>query len=199
MDYFSGLTQWLNNTTFYKEHISGWPEPLNNASFDICLFLFLILAFVIPDIVDRIKNYIAHKRIIRKNLAFEEQRADEKLSRKTETENNVLLDQYMKFMLIAQMQKTIEDQAKQNSALQIQLNEFVDDSEIKIRIAQMDNETKIFLKRLDLAAANEELQAKLQADFMVQQAKLQNEIIKKRMDLRKDIPVVPVFNEGRFV
>lgn len=106
MDYFSGLTQWLNNTTFYKEHIFGWPEPLNNASLDICLFLFLILAFVVPDIIDRIKNYIAHKRIIRKNLALEEQRADEKLSRKTETENNVLLDQYMKFMLIAQMQKT---------------------------------------------------------------------------------------------
>ena len=100
---------------------------------------------------------------------------------------------------IAQMQKTIEDQAKQNSALQIQLNEFVDDSEIKIRIAQMDNETKIYLKRLDLAAADAELQAKLQADFMTQQARLQNELVKKRMELRKDVPVVPVFNEGRFV
>src|SRR5574343_16312 len=99
---------------------------------------------------------------------------------------------------IAKMQATLQSMAKENSALQIQLNEFVDDSEIKIRIAQMDNETKIYLKRLDLAAADAELQAKLQADFMTQQAKLQNELVKKRMELRKDVPVVPVFNEGRF-
>lgn len=100
---------------------------------------------------------------------------------------------------IAQMQATIEQQAKQNSALQIQLNEYIDDSEIKLRIAQMDNETKIFLKRLELSASNEELQAQLQADFMTQQAKLQADLAKKRMELRAAVPEVPVFSNGRFV
>ena len=106
MDFFNSLTTWLYNTTFYKEHMIKWAAPLNDASFDIALFLFVILLLVVPDIVDRVRNHIAHRRIVRKNLELEEQRVSEKLARKTETENNALLDQYMKFLLINQMQQT---------------------------------------------------------------------------------------------
>lgn len=100
---------------------------------------------------------------------------------------------------LMQAQKIIEDQGKQIASLQIQMNEFVDDSEIKIRIAQMDNETKIYLKRLELAANNEELQAKLQSDFLNQQARLQSDLMKERMKLQTPVTDVPVFNRGRFV
>lgn len=106
---------------------------------------------------------------------------------------------------IAQLQQQLAAQAQQiaalnqdKSALQIQLNEFVDDSEIKLRIAQMDNETKIYLKRLELAANNEELIAKLQAEYNALQTKMQNDLIKQRMKLQS-IPEVPVFNRNRFV
>lgn len=98
---------------------------------------------------------------------------------------------------IAQMQQALQESQKNVAALQTQLNEFVDDSEIKLRIAQMDNETKIFLKRMELAAANEELLTKLQADFMAQQAKLQADLAKKRLDLASKVPEVPVFNAQR--
>lgn len=98
---------------------------------------------------------------------------------------------------LAQMQQALQESQKNVSALQTQLNEFVDDSEIKLRIAQMDNETKIFLKRMELSASNEELLAKLQADFTAQQAKLQMELAKKRLDLVAKAPEVPVFNTQR--
>ena len=98
---------------------------------------------------------------------------------------------------IAQMQQALGESQKNVAALQTQLNEFVDDSEIKLRIAQMDNETRVFLKRMELAAANEELLTKLQADFMAQQAKLQADLAKKRLDLASRVPEVPVFNAQR--
>lgn len=98
---------------------------------------------------------------------------------------------------VAQMQQAFAESQKNVAALQTQLNEFVDDSEIKLRIAQMDNETKIFLKRMELAASNEELLTKLQADFMAQQAKLQADLAKKRLDLASKVPEVPVFNAQR--
>lgn len=100
---------------------------------------------------------------------------------------------------IAQLQETNQQQGKQVAAMQIQINEFVDDSELKLLIAQMDNVTKIFLKRLELSASNEELQAKLHAEFIAQQAKLQADIAKKRMELKENIPLIPVFNQGRFI
>ena len=102
-----------------------------------------------------------------------------------------------KDMQIQQMQQALQESQKNVAALQTNLNEFVDDSEIKLRIAQMDNETKIFLKRMELAAANEELLTKLQADFMAQQAKLQADLAKKRLDLAAKVPEVPVFNAQR--
>lgn len=46
-------------------------------------------------------------------------------------------------------------------------------------------------------AANEELLTKLQADFMAQQAKLQVDLAKKRLDLASKVPEVPVFNSRR--
>lgn len=98
---------------------------------------------------------------------------------------------------IAQMQQALVDSQKTVAALQTQLNEFVDDSEIKIRIAQMDNETKIFLKRMELAASNQELQANLQAEFLANQQKIQADLVKKRMEMRDTVPTIPVFNSQR--
>ena len=98
---------------------------------------------------------------------------------------------------ILQLQQALAESQKNVAALQTQLNEFVDDSEIKLRIAQMDNETKVFLKRMELAASDEELLTKLQADFMSQQAKLQADLAKKRLDLVAKVPEVPVFDQRR--
>lgn len=109
----------------------------------------------------------------------------------------VIQQMQQKDQQLAQMQQALMESQKTVAALQTNLNEFVDDSEIKLRIAQMDNETKIFLKRLDLAASNEELQTKLQADFMQAQAKLQADLAKKRMDLQAKVPMVPIFNQTR--
>jgi hypothetical protein len=103
----------------------------------------------------------------------------------------------MKDEQLAQMQQALADSQKNVAALQTQLNEFVDDSEIKIRIAQMDNETKIFLKRMELSASNQELQASLQAEFLSNQQKIQADMVKKRMEMRSTVPAVPVFNSTR--
>lgn len=113
-------------------------------------------------------------------------------------QNLSMMQQQMQQMTQQNQQTMAEnDDLKKNLAqLQIQLNEFVDDSEIKLQIAKMDNETKIYLKQMELAASNEELQTKLRAQFAESQQKLANELTKKRLELQSKVET-PVFSSTR--
>lgn len=113
-------------------------------------------------------------------------------------QNLAMMQQQMQQMTQQNQATVAENEAlKKNLAqLQIQLNEFVDDSEIKLQIAKMDNETKIYLKQMELAASNEELQTKLRAQFAESQQKLANELTKKRLELQSKVET-PVFSSTR--
>lgn len=103
MSFFDDLTNWLNGTSFYQKHMSNWPAPLNDASFDIFLLLVVMVVLIIPEIKDRVSNHISHRRIKEKSRLLEERRLDEELARRREADSSALMDQYLKFMLIANM------------------------------------------------------------------------------------------------
>ncbi len=105
MGFFSNLTSWLYNTGFYQKYMSNWPAPLNDASFDMFLVMVIAVLVVIPEIKDKISNHLAHLRMKEKQRELAEKRLDEELAKKRENENNQLMDQYIKFMMIASMKQ----------------------------------------------------------------------------------------------
>ena len=104
-----------------------------------------------------------------------------------------------KDMQIQQMQQALQESQKNVAALQTNLNVMLDDTQNKYRIAVLDNQTRIMIERMKLAANDAKLQAEIQADFAKQQQDIQADILKESMKLRAQAPVVPVFNDGRFV
>ena len=102
MGLFDSLTSWLYETEFYKEHMSHWPAPLNDASFDMFLLLMIVVLLVLPEIYDRIRTHLTHKRIMRKNLEMEEKRLNDRVHEKTEQS---MMDQFIRFMMAAQMKQ----------------------------------------------------------------------------------------------
>ena len=100
---------------------------------------------------------------------------------------------------IAQMQQALAESQKNVAALQTNLNIMLDDTQNKYRIAVLDNQTKMNIERMKLAANDAKLQAQIQADFARQQQDIQADILKESMKLRAQAPTVPVFNDGRFV
>ena len=100
---------------------------------------------------------------------------------------------------ITQMQAQLAEAGKTVAALQTNLNVMLDDTQNKYRIAVLDNQTKIMIERMKLAANDAKLQAEIQADFAKQQQDIQADILKESMKLRAQAPTVPVFNDGRFI
>lgn len=99
---------------------------------------------------------------------------------------------------IAQMQAAMAESQKTIAALQTQLNAMLDDTVNKYRIAVLDNQTKLQLKRMDLAANDAEQQKEIMADFATEQMKMQAEIEKERVKALSNVPAIPVFDKGRF-
>lgn len=100
---------------------------------------------------------------------------------------------------IAQMQAAMAESQKTVAALQTQLSAMLDDTVNKYRIAVLESQTKLQLKRMDLAANDAEQQKQIMADFATEQMKAQAEIEKERAKALSSAPVVPVFDKGRFV
>lgn len=100
---------------------------------------------------------------------------------------------------IAQMQQALQESQKNVAALQTNLNVMLDDTQNKYRIAVLDNQTKVMIERMRLAANDAKLQAEIQAEFVKQQQDIQADIAKEAMKLRAQAPAAPVFNDGRFV
>ena len=100
---------------------------------------------------------------------------------------------------IAQIQQALQESQKNVAALQTNLNVMLDDTQNKYRIAVLDNQTKIAIERMKLTAADGKLQAEIQAEFVKQQQQIQADMAAESMKLRAAPPVVPVFNDGRFV
>lgn len=100
---------------------------------------------------------------------------------------------------IAQMQAAMDESQKTVAALQTQLSAMLDDTVNKYRIAVLESQTKLQLKRMDLAANDAEQQKQIMADFATEQMKMQGEIEKERAKALSSSPDIPVFDKGRFV
>ena len=111
----------------------------------------------------------------------------------------VIQQMQQKDQQLAQMQAAMAESQKTVAALQTQLNAMIDDTVNKYRIAVLDNQTKIAIERMKLAASDMETQKQIQADFIAQQNELQAEITKEALKIRSQAPAVPVFDKGRFV
>ena len=97
-----------------------------------------------------------------------------------------------------QLQEQLQEAMKQIAALQQALFEMQNDSRAKILIAQMEIQTKLEIKRMELAASNAELQAQIVADAQAQTQKLQAEMMSEVAKARAQAPQMPVFTAAKF-
>lgn len=99
----------------------------------------------------------------------------------------------------AQMAAQLQEAEKTISALQIQLNAMMDDTVNKYRIAQLDAQTKLQIKAMELAADNQAQHTKIMADAALQQQEAVMKIEAERAKAIASAPAIPVFDKGRFV
>jgi len=100
---------------------------------------------------------------------------------------------------LAEMQAQLQQAMQTASALQIQLNEMINDAQTKYRIAVLESQTKLQIKQMELAADNQETQQKIMADFMMTQQKAQADIEQEKIKALSKVPPMPVFDRRRFV
>ncbi len=103
MNIFDSFVMWFADTTFYGKYVSQWPAPLNNVSFDATILLILLVIGV-KAVYDAIQSYFFHQRLKAKQRRNRELELDRAIKEKEKNDENELLSQYMKFMMIAQMQ-----------------------------------------------------------------------------------------------
>ena len=100
--FFNTLTNWLYETPFYKEHMINWPSPLNDASFDLFLLFVIVLVLVLPEVIDRVRNAIAYRRIRKKSPAPKEERCHDPIPPFTQEE---LMEQYLRFLILVKIKR----------------------------------------------------------------------------------------------
>ena len=100
---------------------------------------------------------------------------------------------------LAEMQAQLQQAGQTISALQIQLNEMINDAQTKYRIAVLESQTKLQIKQMELAADNQETQQKIMADFQITQQKAMADIEKEKIKALSKAPQTPVFDRGRFI
>ena len=103
MNIFDTFVLWFAQTSFYTKYVSQWPAPLNNVSFDAAI-LVIAIVFGVKAVYDSISSYRFHQRLKAKQRMLEEQNLDKELRDAKKADTNELMDQYMKFMMMAQMQ-----------------------------------------------------------------------------------------------
>ena len=100
---------------------------------------------------------------------------------------------------LAEMQAQLQQAMQTVSALQIQLNEMINDAQTKYRIAVLESQTKLQIKQMELAADNQETQQKIMADFQITQQKAMADIEKEKIKALSKAPPMPVFDRRRFI
>lgn len=100
---YQGFVRWFESLRFYKEYMSKFPEPLCNPAFASLVVAVAVLC-VVWSIVEGIRNWRLRCRIRRKTRRLEEKRIENQLKEESSVKQKNELDEYMRFMMLAQLQ-----------------------------------------------------------------------------------------------
>ena len=100
---YQGFVQWFESLRFYKEYMSKFPEPLCNPAFASLMVAVAVLC-VSWSIVEGIRNWRLRCRIRRKTKRLEEKWIENQLKEESAMKQKNELDEYMRFMMLAQLQ-----------------------------------------------------------------------------------------------
>jgi len=100
---YQGFIRWFESLRFYKEYMSKFPEPLCNPAFASLVVAVAVLC-VVWSIVEGIRNWRLRCRIRRKTRRLEEKRIENQLKEESAVKQKNELDEYMCFMMLAQLQ-----------------------------------------------------------------------------------------------
>lgn len=100
---YQGFVRWFESLRFYKEYMSKFPEPLCNPAFASLMVAVAVLC-VSWSIVEGIRNWRLRCRIRRKTKRLEEKRIENQLKEESVMKQKNELDEYMRFMMLAQLQ-----------------------------------------------------------------------------------------------
>ena len=100
---YQGFVQWFESLRFYKEYMSKFPEPLCNPAFASLVVAVAVLC-VVWSIVEGIRNWRLRCRIRRKTRRLEEKLIENQLKEESAMKQKNELDEYMRFMMLAQLQ-----------------------------------------------------------------------------------------------
>ena len=100
---YQGFVQWFESLRFYKGYMSKFPEPLCNPAFASLVVAVAVLC-VVWSIVEGIRNWRLRCRIRRKTRRLEEKRIENQLKEESAVKQKNELDEYMRFMMLAQLQ-----------------------------------------------------------------------------------------------
>lgn len=133
---FDELVGWFGGTEFYLKYVSQWPAPFNIVSVDVCL-LIVAAIFVAGTLYETVGNYKFKQRVRMKQQRNQEEALErehkemerekreqeryerEQEERKAKRESDELMNQYMRFVMMAQMQNV-------SSCLGITFDQFKD-------------------------------------------------------------------------
>lgn len=95
---FESFVAWFAGTQFYIRYVSQWPAPLNSVSFD-AFILLIFLIYGAWQAYNGIQSMRFHQRLRHRQKQIE----GRYLKEEEEISIDRLLDQYMKFLIVAQM------------------------------------------------------------------------------------------------
>lgn len=102
MKVFDEFVRWIEGTQFFARYMENWPEPFNNVSFD-AVILLVIIALGVRAVADGIRAYRFRIRLRIKERRLREMEALEARKSRRDDETSELMNQYMKFIMLAQM------------------------------------------------------------------------------------------------
>ncbi len=100
MQLFENLTSLLKSTMFFNSYVKYWPEPLNDASFDVFILLLFVVMVIIPEIYYALQTRVVRFQLKKKNREYARIAAGSSKDTGAEEEMG-LIDQYLKFLLVA--------------------------------------------------------------------------------------------------
>ncbi len=100
---YQNFVRWFESLRFYKEYMSKFPEPLCNPAFASFVVAVAVIC-VVWSIVEGIRNWRLRCRIRRKTKRLEEKRIENQLKEESAMKQKNELDEYMRFMMLVQLQ-----------------------------------------------------------------------------------------------
>ncbi len=100
MNFFERLTRILSDTVFFQKYMKFWPEPLNDASFDVFMVIVFAVMVIIPEIYYKVTEYFTYRKIKAKNEEYAKAAKRSELMGKPVGDMD-LIEQYLKFLVVA--------------------------------------------------------------------------------------------------